>query len=398
MRCGFRGKAAVAKPSGTTVAILPQLGSYSAGRRRTLSCSKTPSKRAPAATEPASGALKIAVSSRDGTKIDKHFGQSEEFLVFDIDADGAVMIERRDVASHARGDEDARDTICRMLADCRVLLVAKIGVAPQAKLAGAGIEASDLHVGKAVGAALAEAYAAKMLAAKTAEDPGVTIDASNFRLAHAMLRVSDIDRSVDFYTRLLGMRVLERRDHKKNQFSQAYLGYGEGFAQMALELVFNWAREEPYVRGDAFGHIAIEVRRIRLSAIASRRRASLCRDRREASGTAKILSLSSRIRTGTRSNWCSRPPFNDCGSPQPVLDGRRRSWRKHKEISMSVKSAVAYIKRMREDEAFRRVLNDNSKDEAANWAFVKTMGYEFTMPEFRQAQDEVYKEHGITPM
>lgn len=65
---------------------------------------------------------------------------------------------------------------------------------------------------------------------------------------------------------------------------------------------------------------------------------------------------------------------------------------------MSVESAVAYIKRMREDEAFRRVLNDNSEDEAANWAFVKTMGYEFTMPEFRQAQDEVYKEHGITPM
>jgi predicted ribosomally synthesized peptide with nif11-like leader len=65
---------------------------------------------------------------------------------------------------------------------------------------------------------------------------------------------------------------------------------------------------------------------------------------------------------------------------------------------MSVESAVAYIKRMREDEAFRRVLNDNSEDEAANWALVKTMGYDFTMPEFRQAQDEVYKEHGVTPM
>ena len=218
-------------------------------------------EKAPAATTPATGALRIAVSSRDETKIDKHFGQSDEFLVFDVTAGGAVLVERRDVVGHAQGDEDARDTICRMLSDCRLLLVAKIGVAPQEKLAGAGIEASDLHVGKTVDAALAEAYAAKMLAAEAAVDPGA-IDASNFRLAHAMLRVSDIDRSVDFYTRLLGMRVLERRDHKKNQFSQAYLGYGEGFAQMALELVFNWARDEPYVKGDAFGHIAIEVRGI----------------------------------------------------------------------------------------------------------------------------------------
>jgi lactoylglutathione lyase len=219
-------------------------------------------ERAPTATDPATGALRIAVSSRDGSKIDKHFGQSEEFLVFDVAADGAVLIERRDVASQARGDEDPRDTICRMLADCRMLLVAKIGVAPQEKLADAGIEASDLHVGKAVDAALAEVYAAKVLAAKAVEDESAAIDASSFRVAHAMLRVSDVDRSVDFYTRLLGMRVLERRDHKKNQFSQVYLGYGEGFAQMALELVFNWAREEPYVKGDAFGHIAIEVRHI----------------------------------------------------------------------------------------------------------------------------------------
>jgi lactoylglutathione lyase len=74
-----------------------------------------------------------------------------------------------------------------------------------------------------------------------------------------MLRVSDLERSIDFYTRLLGMQVLERRDHKKNQFSQAYLGYAGGFSQMVLELVANWTREEPYAQGDAFGHIAIQV-------------------------------------------------------------------------------------------------------------------------------------------
>ena len=145
-----------------------------------------------------------------------------------------------------------------MLSDCGVLLVAKIGVAPHEKLAGVGIEASDIYVGRPVELALAEVYAAKMAAAEAARS-AAAIDASSFRLIHAMLRVSDIERSVEFYSRLLGMRVLERRDHKKNQFSQAYLGYGEGFGQMALELVFNWAREEPYVKGDAFGHIAIEV-------------------------------------------------------------------------------------------------------------------------------------------
>ena len=72
-----------------------------------------------------------------------------------------------------------------------------------------------------------------------------------------MLRVADIDRSIDFYTRLLGMRVLERRDHKKNQFSQAYLGYGGDASQMVLELVSNWTREVTV--GDLFGHIAIQV-------------------------------------------------------------------------------------------------------------------------------------------
>jgi predicted ribosomally synthesized peptide with nif11-like leader len=64
---------------------------------------------------------------------------------------------------------------------------------------------------------------------------------------------------------------------------------------------------------------------------------------------------------------------------------------------MSVESAVAYIKRMRDDEAFRRVLNDNSEDEAANWAFVKESGYEFSMTEFKLAQDVIYKEYGVDP-
>ncbi len=65
---------------------------------------------------------------------------------------------------------------------------------------------------------------------------------------------------------------------------------------------------------------------------------------------------------------------------------------------MSVESAVAYIKRMRADEEFRSSLNENSEDEDANWALVKAAGYDFTMTEFKQAQEEIYKEFGVTPM
>ncbi len=202
-----------------------------------------------------SASLRVAVASRRGERIDLHFGAAEEFMVFDVTVEGATLIGRRDVASHARPeDETERNTVCRMLADCKVLLVEKVGPNPQEMLASVGIEATNLYAGMPIEAALAELFAAK--SAPPSEAP---VDASSFRLAHAMLRVANLERSIDFYTRLLGMRVLERRDHKKNQFSQAYVGYGAGFSQMTLELVMNWAREEPYTPGDSFGHVAIQV-------------------------------------------------------------------------------------------------------------------------------------------
>ncbi|MDD2770103.1 MAG: Nif11-like leader peptide family natural product precursor [Methylococcus sp.] len=63
---------------------------------------------------------------------------------------------------------------------------------------------------------------------------------------------------------------------------------------------------------------------------------------------------------------------------------------------MSVESAIAYIKRMRSDEAFRREVND-CVDESENWRRLKQLGYEFTMEDFRQAKDAIYVEHGIVP-
>lgn len=64
---------------------------------------------------------------------------------------------------------------------------------------------------------------------------------------------------------------------------------------------------------------------------------------------------------------------------------------------MSIESAVAYIKRMRADDAFRKAINDFDGSDAA-WGFIEENGFEFSMDEFRKAQEEIYKEYDITPM
>jgi lactoylglutathione lyase len=197
--------------------------------------------------------IRVAVASSDGSMIDQHFGQADGFYIFDVTADGNVAIESRDIAVNAVGNEDKRDTICRMLSDCRVLLVSKIGPTPQEMLAQKGIEATDLYAGRDVSTVLTELFAAKC-----GDYGNSQLDAGSFKLVHTMLRVRDIERSVDFYTRLLGMHIIERREHQKNQFTQVYLGY-DASPGVALELVFNWTREEPYAQSESFGHIAIEV-------------------------------------------------------------------------------------------------------------------------------------------
>ena len=220
---------------------------------------EAPANEKPAGSSPV---VRIAVATRDGTRVDLHFGHAEVFTVYDVDADGPRHVETRQVADHARDEEeDKRDTIYRMIADSKILLVAKIGAAPQEALAALGIEATNMHAGKGVTVALAEVYAAKQEAARDSAE-AAPLDASEFELLHAMLRVVDLDRSIAFYTQSLGMNVLEKREHKKNQFSQAYLGYGDAPSRMTLELVSNWQRVTPYVAGDAFGHIAIGVKNI----------------------------------------------------------------------------------------------------------------------------------------
>lgn len=65
---------------------------------------------------------------------------------------------------------------------------------------------------------------------------------------------------------------------------------------------------------------------------------------------------------------------------------------------MSVESALAHIRRMRSDETYRSEMNAFSDDEEACWAKAAAEGYEFTLAEFKEAQDVIYQEHGITPM
>jgi lactoylglutathione lyase len=78
------------------------------------------------------------------------------------------------------------------------------------------------------------------------------------RLLHTMLRVSDLDRSIDFYTDVLGMTLLRRKDYEEARFTLAFVGYGSESEEAVIELTHNWDTHE-YEQGNAFGHIAIQV-------------------------------------------------------------------------------------------------------------------------------------------
>ena len=78
-----------------------------------------------------------------------------------------------------------------------------------------------------------------------------------FRLLHTMIRVRDLDKSIDFYTRLLGMKLLRRKDYPSGEFTLAFVGYGDEQGSTVVELTHNWGRSEPYDLGTGFGHLAI---------------------------------------------------------------------------------------------------------------------------------------------
>ncbi len=78
------------------------------------------------------------------------------------------------------------------------------------------------------------------------------------RILHTMLRVGDLEKSLHFYTDVLGMKLLRRRDYPEGRFTLAFVGYGDEARDTVLELTYNWDTHH-YDLGDGFGHIAIEV-------------------------------------------------------------------------------------------------------------------------------------------
>ena len=78
------------------------------------------------------------------------------------------------------------------------------------------------------------------------------------KFLHTMIRVVDLDRSIDFYTNVLGMKLFSKKEYPGGKFTLAFVGYGEGPDDGSIELTYNWGQSE-YQMGDAFGHVALGV-------------------------------------------------------------------------------------------------------------------------------------------
>ncbi|MAZ66533.1 MAG: lactoylglutathione lyase [Kangiellaceae bacterium] len=78
------------------------------------------------------------------------------------------------------------------------------------------------------------------------------------QVLHTMLRVGDLQRSIDFYTRIMGMELIRQSDNPQYKYTLAFVGYGDETQGAVIELTYNWGVDS-YDLGDAFGHIAIGV-------------------------------------------------------------------------------------------------------------------------------------------
>ncbi|MDE2229345.1 MAG: lactoylglutathione lyase [Alphaproteobacteria bacterium] len=85
------------------------------------------------------------------------------------------------------------------------------------------------------------------------------LNAKSSRLLHTMLRVFDLDRSVDFYVNKLGMTLIRKSERAEGRYTLAFVGYGGEDRATVIELTYNWDQKEPYNLGSAYGHVAIAV-------------------------------------------------------------------------------------------------------------------------------------------
>ncbi|MBU94664.1 MAG: lactoylglutathione lyase [Balneola sp.] len=88
------------------------------------------------------------------------------------------------------------------------------------------------------------------------------VDNTEFQMLHTMLRVRDLDKSIDFYTKFLGMTLLRKREVPEAKYTNVFVGYGPEDTHAVLELTYNWEQDEDYEIGTAYGHIALGVRGI----------------------------------------------------------------------------------------------------------------------------------------
>lgn len=91
------------------------------------------------------------------------------------------------------------------------------------------------------------------------------------RLLHTMIRVGDLEKSIAFYTEVLGMRLLRRKDYPEGKFTLAFVGYGDEPDHTVIELTYNWGVSS-YETGNGFGHLAIEVENAALACTEARKR------------------------------------------------------------------------------------------------------------------------------
>lgn len=106
------------------------------------------------------------------------------------------------------------------------------------------------------------------------------------RILHTMIRVGDLQRSIDFYTQIMGMRVLRTSENPEYEYSLVFLGYGDEHTSSVIELTYNWGTDK-YDHGSAFGHIAIGVDDV----------AKMCNDIKQAGG--KVIRDAGPVKGGT---------------------------------------------------------------------------------------------------